>query len=81
MMKKPKRKRQPMPDHILGALKKAKLFDAYEARPAYQRNDYIGWITGAKRQETRDTRLAQMLDELRKGGVYMNMEHKPSRKK
>ncbi|HSG43712.1 MAG TPA: YdeI/OmpD-associated family protein [Anaerolineales bacterium] len=27
--------------------------DAYNARPPYQRNDYIGWITRAKREETK----------------------------
>jgi hypothetical protein len=52
----------------------------YEERPAYQQNDYIGWITRAKRQATREKRLHQMLDELEIGGVYMNMEHPPSRK-
>jgi uncharacterized protein YdeI (YjbR/CyaY-like superfamily) len=46
---------------------------AYDARPAYQRNDYLGWIAQAKREETKAKRLAQMLDELERGGVYMNM--------
>lgn len=50
----------------------------YEARPAYQRNDYIGWITRAAREETRSKRIAQMVDELQRGGVYMNMPHPPS---
>ena len=47
--------------------------DAYRARPPYQQNDYLGWIIGAKREDTRAKRLRQMLDELDKGGVYMNM--------
>jgi len=51
---------------------------AYRARPDYQRNDYIGWITRAKRPDTRAKRIGQMLDELDRGGVYMNMAHKPS---
>ena len=46
--------------------------DAYHARPAYQRNDYIGWITRAKRDATKAKRLTQMLDELKRGDVYMN---------
>jgi hypothetical protein len=71
-----RRERHPMPEFILDALKKAKLFDAYEARPAYQQNDYVGWITSAKREETRDKRLAQMLDELRRGDVYMTMAYR-----
>lgn len=72
-----RRERHPIPDFVLEALKKTKLFDAYEARPPYQQNDYVGWITGAKREETRDARLAQMLDELKRGDVYMKMSCKP----
>jgi uncharacterized protein YdeI (YjbR/CyaY-like superfamily) len=47
--------------------------DAYRARPDYQQNDYIGWIDRAKREETKQKRLAQMLDELEGGKLYMNM--------
>jgi uncharacterized protein YdeI (YjbR/CyaY-like superfamily) len=53
---------------------------AYRDRPPYQQNDYVGWITRAKGDETRRKRLDQMLDELEHGGVYMNMAHKPSEK-
>lgn len=56
------------------------LMDDYNDRPRYQRNDYLGWIARAKQPETRKKRINQMLDELRVGGVYMNMEHAPSRK-
>jgi uncharacterized protein YdeI (YjbR/CyaY-like superfamily) len=41
--------------------------DAYRARPPYRQNDYIGWITRARRAETRQRRLSQMLDELEHG--------------
>jgi uncharacterized protein YdeI (YjbR/CyaY-like superfamily) len=51
--------------------------DAYRARPEYQQNDYIGWITRAKLESTRAKRLSQMLDELERGGVYMRMKWKP----
>ncbi|NNE97810.1 MAG: YdeI/OmpD-associated family protein [Pyrinomonadaceae bacterium] len=71
-----KRPINPMPDFVLEALEKNKLFDAYEARPPYQRNDYVGWITRAKRDETRQKRLKQMLDELKRGDTYMNMRYK-----
>lgn len=71
-----RREKHPMPDFVLDALEKAKLFDAYEARPAFQQNDYVGWITSAKRDETRDKRLEQMLGELRRGDVYMQMAWK-----
>lgn len=46
----------------------------YRERPAYQQNDYVHWITSPKRDETRQKRLAQMLDELESGGVYMRMK-------
>lgn len=72
-----KRKKYPIPDHVLEALKKKKLWDAYEARPPYQQNDYIGWITRAKLPATREKRLAQMLDELERGDVYMKMAYRP----
>ncbi|HWO71967.1 MAG TPA: YdeI/OmpD-associated family protein [Dehalococcoidia bacterium] len=73
-----KRPLQPMPDDVRLALEQRGLVAAYEARPAYQRNDYLGWIALAKRPETRAKRIDQMLDELARGGVYMNMPHRPS---
>ena len=66
-----------MPDFIRCALEERRLTDAYRARPAYQQNDYVGWITRAKREETRHRRLAQMLDELWQGDRYMKMAYKP----
>jgi uncharacterized protein YdeI (YjbR/CyaY-like superfamily) len=74
------RPRHPMPDDVRAELDESGLLDAYNERPAYQRNDYIGWIMRAKRPETRAKRISQMLDELESGGVYMNMEHPPSRR-
>lgn len=71
---------QPMPEFVSAALRQEGLLADYRARPAYQRNDYIGWITRAKRPQTQHKRLEQMLDELRAGGVYMRMEHRPSRR-
>lgn len=75
------RPRNPMPDDVRGALADAGLTDAYAARPAYQRNDYLGWIGRARTEETRRRRTGQMLDELRVGGVYMGMSHPPSRRR
>jgi len=43
-------------------------------------NDYRGWIGLAKRPETRRKRIDQMLDELKDGGVFMGMDHPPSRR-
>jgi len=72
----PPRPRYPMPGYIREALEARGLRYAYDARPPYQRNDYIGWITRAKRPETQQKRLNQMLDELEKGDVYMKMAWK-----
>lgn len=75
-----KRERHPMPDYVSNALEQENLFEAYESRPPYQQNDYVGWITDAKREETRATRLARMLEELRSGDRYMKMAYKPRKK-
>jgi uncharacterized protein YdeI (YjbR/CyaY-like superfamily) len=70
----PPRPRYPMPEFFCEALESRGLMEAYRDRPPYQQNDYIGWITRAKRPETQEKRLNQMLDELKKGDVYMKME-------
>jgi uncharacterized protein YdeI (YjbR/CyaY-like superfamily) len=70
------RTRHKMPGYFRDALKECKLMDAYHERPDYQQNDYIGWVTGAKREGTKQKRLAQMLDELEGGRLYMNMSWK-----
>jgi uncharacterized protein YdeI (YjbR/CyaY-like superfamily) len=66
-----------MPDFFREALESCGLMEAYHARPPYQQNDYIGWITRAKRIETQEKRLSQMLEELEKGDVYMKMAWQP----
>jgi uncharacterized protein YdeI (YjbR/CyaY-like superfamily) len=66
-----------MPAFVRDALNDAGLMEAYRERPPYQRNDYIGWITRAKREETRRRRLEQMLDELERGDRYMKMAYRP----
>lgn len=63
-----------MPEFMREALEARSVMEAYNARPPYQRNDYIGWITRAKRIETQEKRFNQMLEELEKGDVYMKME-------
>ncbi len=73
-----KRNRHVMPEYIRQALEQNGVASDYAKRPAYQQNDYIGWIERAKRQQTREKRLQQMIDELKKGGVYMNMKHPAS---
>ncbi len=73
------RPRYPMPDFITDALTERGLMAAYRQRPAYQQNDYIGWITRAKRPQTVAKRLNQMLDELAQGDRYMKMPYRPKR--
>jgi uncharacterized protein YdeI (YjbR/CyaY-like superfamily) len=73
----PPRPRYPMPKYMREALEARGVMDAYNARPPYQRNDYIGWITRARRIETQEKRLNQMLEELEKGDVYMKMKWHP----
>jgi predicted unusual protein kinase regulating ubiquinone biosynthesis (AarF/ABC1/UbiB family) len=75
-----KRQRHPMPRFVKEALEESGLMDEYKKRPAYQLNDYIGWINRAKLQQTKEQRLRQMLEELELGGVYMKMKHVPSKK-
>jgi hypothetical protein len=70
-----KRPVYPMPDEIRVELEGRGLMERYHARPAYQQNDYIGWITRAKRPETRLKRLEEMLEELAGGDKYMKMDY------
>lgn len=73
----PTRPRHPMPVFFRDAIHERGLMNAYRSRPPYQQNDYIGWIMRAKRDETKQKRLKQMLDELEGGELYMNMKWRP----
>jgi len=75
-----KRPIHEIPDFVEKALNDHKLIQDFLNRPDYQQNDYIGWINRAKREETKQKRLNQMLEELDKGGIYMKMDHPASRK-
>jgi len=68
-----KRPIHQVPDWVNAAISARGLAERYRARPAYQQNDYIHWVSSPKREATRQKRLAQMLDELESGGVYMRM--------
>ena len=70
-----KRPLQPMPDEVARLLAERGLERAYAVRPAYQRNDYLGWIARARRPDTRRKRIDQMLDELKRGDAYMRMAY------
>ena len=69
-----KRPIQPMPSDIEARIRAQGMRAAYDARPPYQRNDYLAWIARAKRPETREKRVVQMLDELAGGTHYMKMK-------
>lgn len=70
----------PMPEDVAQALEDRGVAEDYRARPYYQRNDYLGWIGSAKKASTRQKRIEQMIEELEIGGIYMAMQHPPSRK-
>ncbi|NBD29684.1 MAG: hypothetical protein GVY31_06560 [Alphaproteobacteria bacterium] len=66
-----------MPDDVEAALAERGLRATFDARPLYQRNDWLGWIARAKRHETRHRRMEKMLSELAQGHGYMGMEWNP----
>jgi hypothetical protein len=65
-----------MPAFVREALDDRGLMGAYRDRPPYQQNDYVGWITRAKREDTRQRRLLRMLEELEAGDRYMKMRYR-----
>jgi len=72
-----KRDINPMPTDLRELLIKHGLLKLYNARPAYQRNDYLGWISRAKLGATKEKRINQMLTELKQGDRYMRMYWNP----
>ena len=72
-----KRPVHPMTTEVEQALEASDLRAAYDVRPAYQRNDYLGWIDQAKREDTHRRRIGQILDELEDGDAYMGMPWGP----
>jgi uncharacterized protein YdeI (YjbR/CyaY-like superfamily) len=77
---KPKRSAAEMPADVKLSLEVHELRADFDHRPAYQRNEYLLWITRASRAEIRLKRLNQMLQELERGGVYMRADHPASKK-
>ena len=71
-----KRPKQPMTALDKTALTDASLMAAYRQRPPCQRNDYLSWINRAKREDTKQKRLEQMLSELAAGDKYMKMDYR-----
>jgi hypothetical protein len=64
---------QPMPDFVRDALVERGLANTYEERPARQRSKYLASIIAPKSYLTKYRRLNRMLEELEKGGTYMDL--------
>ena len=66
---KPKAKKPiAVPDYFLAALKKnKKALTAFENFSPSCKREYIEWITEAKREETRDSRLKTAIEWIAKG--------------
>jgi uncharacterized protein YdeI (YjbR/CyaY-like superfamily) len=61
-------KKLPMPAYMAKALRQdAKARDHFNSMSPSHRNEYVEWITEAKRAETRERRIATMLQWLREG--------------
>ncbi|WP_431017515.1 YdeI/OmpD-associated family protein [Bradyrhizobium pachyrhizi] len=75
------RPRAAMPASIRREPDATGLMQAFKARPPYQRNDCLHWIGRSVRTATRRKRIDRMLAELKAGGVYMGMAHRPSEPK
>ena len=71
--------RRPIPDFIRKALQDNILMAVYLSRQTFQRNEYVAWIMRAKKSETREQRLSQMLDELARGGQRMTLKRRDRR--
>ena len=68
----------PMPEFVMNALLTHQLLTAFNARPAYQRDEYLGWIGRAQPEGMQHQRLIQMLDELQRGDVFMSLLFRPN---
>lgn len=75
------RARHALPGFVRDALEDAGLMAEYHARPVYQQNDYIGWITRAEKIEARERRLGKMLEELREGSAFMATDTAPAKQR
>ena len=54
-----------VPDDLDAALRRASVQDAFERLSFTHRREYVDWVTGAKRDETRARRIEQTVERLR----------------
>lgn len=73
------RKINRLPAALKRRMEEEDVLELYRQRPPYQRNDYLGWIARARQEATKQKRADQMIAELKKGNVYMNMMWNSSR--
>jgi len=66
-----------MPGFVRAALTKKPPHGEVPRAPALPAQRYLWWITSAKREETKQKRLDQMLAELAAGDAYMKMPYRP----
>jgi uncharacterized protein YdeI (YjbR/CyaY-like superfamily) len=70
----------PVPDYFTAALKKnAKARKAFESFPPSHRREYLEWITEAKREETRNERMATSIKWLSEGKAR-HWKYQPAKK-
>jgi len=62
-----------IPPYIKKVLQREGLLEKYNQQIYTYRKGYAQWIEGAKRQETKDKRMRQMIRELKERKVYMGM--------
>lgn len=70
-----KRPKPSIPGFVKQSLKKRGLLEKYKKRPDYQQSGYLDWINEVQIREIKLQRLAQMLEELEQGGIYLNEEY------
>jgi uncharacterized protein YdeI (YjbR/CyaY-like superfamily) len=73
----PPRKREPLPvpDDLAAALvKNKKAAAAFNAFARTYRHEYITWVTSAKREETRQRRLAETIAALEQGRKWIDQK-------
>lgn len=65
-----KNKRVIIPEDFRKALKKAKALDKFEATNFTNRKEYVGWVEGAKKPETRIRRIEKAVQKISRGEKF-----------
>jgi uncharacterized protein YdeI (YjbR/CyaY-like superfamily) len=58
---------KPSPEFLAALAKAPKARKAYDAFPPSHKREYLEWIGGAKREETRARRIAQAVEQIQAG--------------